>query len=244
MLEVVTHNWLGFIRKEIWFYDGGKYEPGAYTVFCAAQEIPLGECRYLEKYATSVIDLQKDETDLLGAIHPTYRYDIRSAERQGVVQEVVETPTAEDCKELLTGYAAFARSKKLVPLSGRLIDALRKNGRLRITKARAGNQVVATHVYICDSSLVSLLASFHGPGADNAKLRSEANKFLHWKDMLYFKASGLRKYDFGGVNPVKLPGISKFKTSFGGSLTHNYRLIQTPPYLYTFISLFKKLKKP
>ena len=241
MLEVVTHNWLGFIRKEIWFYDGGKYQRVSYTAFCAAQEIPLGECRYVEKYTTSVIDLAKDEKELLDAVHPTYRYDIRSAERHGVVQQLLEAPTSEDCKELLTEYAEFARIKKLSPLRARFIGALRESGCLRITKARADNQVVATHVYICDSSFVSLLASFHSPGADNAKLRSEANKFLHWKDMLYFKARGFKKYDFGGLNHEKLPGISKFKTSFGGTLTHNYRLIQAPPYLYLFISLFKKL---
>lgn len=240
---MVTHKWLGFVRKEIWFYDGGKYKPASYTVFCAALEIPLGECRFLEKYSTSVINLEKEEKELSGAIHPTYRYDIRSAERQGVVHQMVGTPSIGDCKVLLNEYTQFARSRKLSPLSARLIGALRQSGSLCITKARAGDHVVATHVYICDPTCVSLLASFHNPDSVTAKLRSEANKFLHWKDILYFKARGFKQYDFGGINPEKLPGISKFKTSFGGTLAHKYRLIQTPPYLYFFISLLKRLRK-
>jgi lipid II:glycine glycyltransferase (peptidoglycan interpeptide bridge formation enzyme) len=242
MIELVTHNLFGFVRKEIWFYNGEPYSPSAYTVFCAAREVPFGECRFIEKYTTSVIDLGKAEKDLLAAIHPTFRYDIRSAERQGVTVQQLDRPTAADCESMLQEYDRFARSRKLTPLNGRFLRAACLAGRLCITKASSNKQTVTTHVYLFDATQASLLASFHDPDFSNDKLRSESNKLLHWKDILFFKSRGLVHYDLGGLNPEKLPGVSKFKESFGGALVNNYRLIQTPGYLFYLISVIKKLK--
>ena len=51
------------------------------------------------------------------------------------------------------------------------------------------------------------------------------------------------KYDFGGINPEKVPGISQFKLNFGGEVEGKYRFIQTSNLVYFLIRLFKRLRK-
>lgn len=243
MIELQTHNFLGLSRKEIWFYRGEPVKRAAYTVFSAAYEIPPGPTRFLEDYSTSIIDLSKDESELFQAIHPTYRYDIRSAEKQKVSVKQLDSPTREDCKRLAADFDKFAKAKNLSALNHRLLCALQAKDHLCITAASVNGITVTTHVYVCNRTQVSLLSSFNNVRYENDKTRSEANKFLHWQDLLFFKKRGMLTYDFGGLNPEKLPGITKFKTSFGGTTVTNYRLIQTPAVLFHLISVLKKLKK-
>ncbi len=51
-----------------------------------------------------------------------------------------------------------------------------------------------------------------------------ANRFLHFKDMTYFKDNNYMVYDFGGyafeTNDEQLKNINDFKDSFGGTLIH------------------------
>ncbi len=48
-----------------------------------------------------------------------------------------------------------------------------------------------------------------------------ANRFLHWREVLYYKAEGFRYYDFGGCSPANTDkaspeyAITQFKLSFG-----------------------------
>ena len=50
---------------------------------------------------------------------------------------------------------------------------------------------------------------------------AHANHFLQWKEILYFKARGVTRYDFGGISlapeGTRLAGIDAFKRNFGGT---------------------------
>lgn len=243
MLEFVTNRFLFFSRKEVWFYNGEKIKPATYTVFSAAQKQPSDlKSSFIEKYFTSIIDLTRNEPDLFDAIHPTFRYDIRAAEKKGVQKTAVLSPTHADCVKLVNDYQVFASEKDLPPLSLPRILAIREKGKLLFTKAIYNGAEVATHIYITDGCTISLTSSFHNSSFTDSKIRSEANKFLHWKDILDFKQAGLKKYDFGGINPQKLPGVSKFKASFGGETTENFRFIRSSFLVRELVSLLKKRK--
>lgn len=241
MLEITTHNLPLIKRKEVWFYKGGSIKKEAYTVFSAANKPYSGKCEFLEKYQTVVIDLLKKETELLNAIHPTYRYDIRSAQKKGIISKMFLRPNLTDCLELINSYNAFAAEKKIPEMNKRWVKALQKNGSIIFSKAFFRNEDITTHVYIFDKETISLFSSFHNVNFSDSKIRSEANKLLHWEDILYSKNSGFKKYDWGGINPIKLPGVSKFKMSFGGDITENYRFIKTNPVLYYIINMLKKI---
>jgi lipid II:glycine glycyltransferase (peptidoglycan interpeptide bridge formation enzyme) len=240
MIEVTTHAFPGFSRKEIWFYNGEPYEPAVYTVFSAAQVIPEGKSIFLEKYTTSMVRLTCDEQLLFNAIHPTYRYDIRSAEKQGITTRLIFSPSKEECLELVSAYEKFAAERKLRKLQISWLLGLRKQGCLCITMAVCDGKVLATHIYIYDTNYASLAASFHNVEFENDKIRSAANKLLHWQDMRAFKEKGISQYDFGGINPQKHPGISKFKMSFGGTTVENFRCIKTSSLIFKLVSFLKR----
>ena len=243
MLEITTHNFLFFTRKEFWFYDGEKITEGTYNTFSAAKKINEGNITYLQKYQTTQIDLSKTEEDLFKAIHPTFRYDIRTAEKQNFKYISFDQPTNNDCKMLIESYNSFARSKNLKSYNRRWITALKKAGKLYFTKILLGNIILITHVYVFDNETILLSNSFHNPEFTNDRIRSEANKLLHWKDVLLFKSRNFKTYDFGGINPEKLPGVSKFKLNFGGEVTERYRYIKTSPLFLKFVTLYKTLIK-
>ena len=227
MLEITTHKFLFFTRKEFWFYDGEDLKKGAYNMFSAANKITGGSIQYLQKYQTTEIDLLKTEEELFKAIHSTFRYDIRTAEKQNFQCLSFLHPTNEDCETLIRAYNAFANSKGLNPYNRRWVFALKHSGNLYFTKILLGNIVLTTHVYLFDKTNILLTNSFHNSEFTNERIRSEANKLLHWKDILLFKSMNFKKYDFGGINPEKLPGVSKFKLNFGGDVKEKYRYINT-----------------
>lgn len=240
MLQFTTHNFLFFSRKEVWFYNGEKLNGKGYTVFSAAKKRKEGNTAFFEKYNTSIIDLSKPETELHNAIHPTFRYDIRVAEKNAIHVKLIKVPTREDCLKLIEDYNSFAKEKDLPPINKHRIMCLHKKGCINISKALLDNTEIVTHVYIFDKETVSLSSSFHHGGFTDQKLRSAANKLLHWKDILAFKELGFSHYDFGGINMSKLPGVSKFKMSFGGETVENFRYIQTSNLIYRLIKILRK----
>jgi hypothetical protein len=66
----------------------------------------------------------------------------------------------------------------------------------------------------CSASL------FRVHDTEHRALISRANRWLHWRSMLYFSEHGATHYDWGGVfedesAPERL-GINRFKKEFGG----------------------------
>ena len=243
MLVFTTHKYLLFTRKEIWFYNGEPLTKGTYSTFSAAKKLYGNNNQRYEKYITSIIDLTKSDEDLFNAIHPTYRYDIRSAEKKNLEHIILQHPNKNDCENLIKSYNLFAREKELAPMNTKYIFALQKTGNLCITKAELNGVEISTHLYIFDKNTISLSNSFNNVNFTDSKIRSEANKWLHWKDLLQFKKTDFKIYDFGGLNPKKLPGVSKFKMSFGGETVENYRFIITSPFIFNLLNFLKKIKK-
>ena len=74
------------------------------------------------------------------------------------------------------------------------------------------------HSCICDDKNIRLLHSCSEFRETDTAFRNaigRANKYLHWKDMLYFINQHKEKYDWGGISSFDTPnGIDKFKMSF------------------------------
>jgi len=242
MLIFTTHKYLFFTRKEIWFYDGEPVSEGTYNTFSAAKKNTGGHAKFGEKYLTSVVDLKKTEDELFKAIHPTYRYDIRSAEKKNMSFITILKPDKRNCEDLFKSYNSFAKAKGVPALKAKSILVLRETGNVCMTKILLNDVEISTHTYLYDKKTVSLASSFHNIHFTDDKIRSEANKYLHWKDILLFKSMGFEEYDFGGLNQKKFPGITKFKESFGGTTVENYRFIKTSSIVFYLVSIFKKTR--
>ena len=105
------------------------------------------------------------------------------------------------------------------------------------------------HSYLLDEKLgrTRLLHSASNVLNQNLdrKIIGFANRFLHYKDMLFFAEQGYKTYDLGGYaynsTDHKRQAINKFKDSFGGKLVYEPEFKSYPYFLAEKIYLhFKK----
>jgi lipid II:glycine glycyltransferase (peptidoglycan interpeptide bridge formation enzyme) len=234
MLSLITHRFPFFKKKEIWFYTGEPEKETAYTSYCCVKRNFDRPFENELKEITSIIDLTQSEKELFGAIHRTSRYHIRKAERLEFQFDSFLNPSPEVCRKLISSFRVFARFKNIPPMNSGRIMALQKLNHLIITTLTKKNKEILTHVYLFDEDRVILLHTFHDLSFKDAAVRGAANKYLHWKDILLFKEMNFKVYDFGGINPEKVPGITKFKLSFGGKneqansytrIAHPYKIL-------------------
>ncbi|MBI2966896.1 MAG: hypothetical protein HYY40_03660 [Bacteroidetes bacterium] len=240
MISLTTHKILFFTRKEFWFYDGEKINEGTYNVFSAAKKIYDRHSKYFTKYRTTQIDLFKAESELLKAIHPRLRYDIRLAEKKKMEFVAIADPTETECVEITNHFNLFIKSKPITPMAKRWLLSVRKSGKLFITKIKFNNENVVTHIFIINGNVVLNTQSFINPFFTIDDILKFANKLLHWKDIMYFKEMGFRYYNFGPVSD-QLKGITQFKTNFGGGEEEYYRYIIANPFIFSLVTMLKKL---
>ncbi len=246
MIQFTTHRFLFFSRREIWFYDGENFEEGTYTAFSAAHRSlemntsSITECKTV-LYGTILTDLLKSKEELFSLIHPTFRYDIKSAEKRNLHYEADCNPTINNCDQAISIFQKFAKSKNLNPINRKWLLALNKSNSICISKISMDNIVIVIHIYIVDKKESLLSHSFHNVDFKNDRIKGEANKSLHWKDIQFFKSMNFEKYDWGGTNFIQNPGISKFKLNFGGSPVTKFRYIKTSPLIYRITKLYKSI---
>ena len=240
MLEVCTHRFLFFSRKEFWFYAGENIKKAPYSVFCYSEE-PEAKNKYqVLKEETSLIYLDKMRAELLAALSRTCKTHIRRAEKMNFRIDVKDEPDHGICNQVLKEFSLFAKNKA-IQWNPRRIKAAAKIKRLIITEIFLEKQKLCTHIYLHDQKRIVLLHSYHQAGADR-KILAYANKWLHWNDMLRFKELGMILYDFGGLNFREHQGISRFKAAFGGETRTCYSYIETTPVWGGFMKAFRKLK--
>ena len=239
MIELITHRFLFFTRKEFWLYDGEDIKTGTYNSFSAAKQVKDGSL-HLQPYNAPFIDLTPSTADLLNAVDQRLRYDLKLAEKKGMELQLLKRPTDAEINEITRSFNAFAKDRPIAPLTQRWMQAARRNGNLLITHMLHNGKVVVTHLFLTDGNTVLNTQSYHDPSFHDASISKFANKLLHWKEILLFKEMGYRKYSFGPASDA-LKGITRFKMSFGSHTEVNYRFIQTSP-LFSFITKWKRKK--
>lgn len=192
---------------------------------------------------TRMIDLGKyDEESLLSSFAKNTGYEIRKAERDGILFEL---ETSYDL--YIDFYNSFARSKGLGEIGPDVKDY---SNNLLITKAVHDNETLVMHSYLYDDTVkrASLYhtASLFRNEHDSKKRRmiSRANRFLHYKDMLFFLQQNYRAYDFGGYayetkDPERIK-INEFKDSFHGELVYENSYYPIWKYLYDGLRILSK----
>jgi peptidoglycan pentaglycine glycine transferase (the first glycine) len=177
--------------------------------------------------ATWRLDLRPDPEDILAQMHRTARYNIRRAERKGVIVRVgteADIPTFERVRKIHAerrGYGPAPRGyyRRLWSIFG---------DHYRIFLAEYEGQVLAVRSNIIFGDIV-----YAQHLVDNGLHRNlNAPSLLHWKAMQYGKERGCTWYDFGGIemhiaraimndepiSDTKAGRAAEFKRSFGGQL--------------------------
>ena len=170
---------------------------------------------------TLVLDLTKSETELLAAMKPKARYNIKVAERHGVViEETNDFPafwrllesTSDRQQFNLHSRSHYEKILELLPGT-------------RLCFARYQDKIVAAYLMVSFGSTVTYLH-----GATNPEYRAVmAPYLLQWEEIKKAKRDGARQYDFWGINSftrtgyptlvrAAWEGFTRFKLGFGGQV--------------------------
>jgi hypothetical protein len=205
--------------------------PECDVLFCLQiPEPPKGH--YSWPFSTLVLDLERPESSILGAMKPETRRQIRQMERNGAyVTDIMPDPSGALVDEFCTFYDGFARLKGVESLHPEEMNAIARQQRLVLGCARdlEGRAVVWHAYYRGATRAVQLCSASHFRNAASPSERAtvgKANRWLHWQEVLYFRRTGIALFDFGGwyagSSDQELLRINQFKEEFGGSILHEW----------------------
>jgi lipid II:glycine glycyltransferase (peptidoglycan interpeptide bridge formation enzyme) len=170
---------------------------------------------------TVVSDLAPDEDALLAAMKPKWRYNIRLAERRGVV---VRDGTADDLPAFYAMYTETGGRDGFLVRPYPYYRAIWE----RFLRETHGHLLLAE---VDGAPVAGLILFRYGPtawyfyGASTAQARElMPNHALQWAALRWAKAAGCTRYDWWGAPDVldesdPMWGVYRFKQGFGGEFT-------------------------
>lgn len=195
---------------------------------------------FIKKISTTiVIPTQGSDDDLLAHMKSNTRNEIRKAIREGCTFEELQ-----DIPLFVNYYNSFAEEKGLALIDN---DHCYKYGEsLKIFAVKKDDDIFSAHANLVDKqtkrSMLLYSASIRLTDNINRSAVGNANRFLHFKELAWFRDYGIESYDFGGIytgeKDTAQIGIASFKRSFGGEEKKSISVYSIPYYL---LLLFKRL---
>lgn len=185
-----------------------------------------GSCYICNRQYTLFNDLNIDLKVIISKFSKTIRNEVHRAEKVNIKQFIIDSYDQENelfyIKMEKVYEKMFKEKGQRRKLNLSLIRSGLKNKNIIITVAKnEDDEILVYHVYLHDKKNVLLLysTSYSNRDKDKAKIIGWANKFLHYKDIEYFKFKKYTNYEWGGIkNPEQPNGIDKFKMGFGGEI--------------------------
>ena len=181
--------------------------------------------------STYLIDLTKSEKELLFSMHSKTRYNIRLAERHGVV---VESSTPDNQGKLFDEFynllrTTAARDRFHLHSATYYRKMMETLPNVSIFTARHKDEPLASALVIFFAGTATYL---HGASGDRHR-NLMAPHLLHWEIMRAAKADGNNSYDFWGIAPPDEPnhpwaGITRFKMGFCGEVATMPEALELP----------------
>lgn len=190
------------------------------------------EYKGLEKYYTLHTNLLEKEEEIFNKIRISTRKILRKAMKENKYDYLVNNnPTNDTILEFADFYNIFAKNKKIIKCNISKLRALQKENALSLSlvKNKEGNVLVFEANVIDNERVRGIYSATHFRLTNDKEKRKEicnANKYLHWMNIKYFKKEGYRIFDYGGValnkNNIERSNIDYFKRGFGGHLVTEY----------------------
>jgi lipid II:glycine glycyltransferase (peptidoglycan interpeptide bridge formation enzyme) len=174
---------------------------------------------------TVIIDLSSGPEAVLGAMKPKWRYNVRLAEKKGVVVELVGIEslhewyglyqvTAQRDRISIHPEAYYSRLLELA-LPGSIPEA-----RLYMARSKEGSLLAGIICVFQGEDAVYLYGASSNEGRELMPAYA-----LQWRAMKDAMAMGCTRYDLFGIPPADDPshpmhGLWRFKTGFGGMVIH------------------------
>jgi len=208
----------------------------------------------IQPLRTILIDIEKDESEILAKMKQKTRYNIRLAERKGVMVE-----TSDDLKLFYQMIVQTGERDRFSVHSRdyyeKVYHLFREKGQCELFMARYQNIPIAGLMVFAQGN-----RAFYFYGASTNQYREVmAPYLLQWRAILWAKERGCTSYDLWGVPDYDetflesqfekrrdgLWGVYRFKRGFGGNLVRYagpYDYVASPP-LYTLYNLYLQRKR-
>ncbi|MFA6393780.1 MAG: peptidoglycan bridge formation glycyltransferase FemA/FemB family protein [Patescibacteria group bacterium] len=189
-----------------------------------------------------ILNINRPEEEILGAMKKRTRYSIRKAEKDGI--KITTSANPEDVKLFYGMYLETAKRQKFIPFSESYIrrefEIFKNNNKALMFFAYFKGKLISAAVIIFSSGM-----AFYHHGAsirsDNSGLT--ASELLQWNVILEARRRGLKNYNFWGIAPEnakKHPwrGLTIFKKGFGGraeNYLHAQDLVISPKYWLNYV---------
>ena len=197
-------------REELFF----RLEPQEVT---GVEE--LKKSKDIQPRDTWIIDLSKNEEELLAQMHPKTRYNIGLAKKKEV--KIIFSDKPEDIGHFLRLIKTTATRNQISVHSdhyyGLLWQTLLDHGAGLLAMAKVGDEVVAANLLLKFGPSITYL---HG-GSNHEYRNYMSPQLLQWECICKAKELGFLIYDFWGIAPKDnsqphWQGITRFKRGFGG----------------------------
>lgn len=189
----------------------------------------------IEPNQTDVLRIDKDDEDLLSAMKPKWRRNIKKAQRDGVkIGEVCDRDAVDKFYSVIKDVEKNTKFKvRKKRYFRKMWDVLSQEGLIRIFVATYKDEVIASYlVLVTDTAAFEIYGGAASRGRD-----LEASYLLKWEIIRIMRTGGRKFYDHWGVAPKdsdkhSLSGISYFKNGFGGKYVQ---------FLPQYVKVFKTL---
>lgn len=183
----------------------------------------------LDAEVSWILDIDKDQSQLLSQMRKTTRYLIRKAQKIGVV--VTQAKDEKAIEDLLELYKIMVKEKGIIP---------HKGIREEFTQLVKNDQAVIFRGYYNNKLLGAALIIFYGDEGiyhHSAHLRTKedipVSYLLQWEAILESKRRKKKRYNFWGIEPScnkRHPwyGLSLFKMGYGGYMRRFIRAKDLP----------------
>lgn len=172
-----------------------------------------------------IIDLKPPEADILAAMKPKTRYNIRLSHRKGVR---VASTSVDMLPQFYDLYWQTAKRNGFLPGSYRHFSALFSTIALNPGGAEILFLLAKRGPYILAGAIIAISgrrATYLFGASANDGRNLMGPYALHWEAIKQVRGMGCLTYDMGAVSPVADPshpfyGLYRFKTGFGGKVVH------------------------
>src|SRR3989338_9126658 len=177
--------------------------------------------KQIQPYKTVVLDLTLPEEHLSGKMHTKTRYNIKVAEKHGII--IKPSQDVDSFWKLLqktTKRDRFSSHPKVY--YQKLLDYFNHNemkvdlvmAYLPAGQAGHNNKAIAGAILMTYGD-----TCYYLHGASDYEYRAMMAPYaLHWDIIRYLKNNGIKYYDFWGIDAKKLPGVTRFKFGWGGDM--------------------------
>jgi len=178
-------------------------------------------------YFTTTIDLSQDIGEIWSKIKRQHKRHIRRAQNDGT-----NITVSNNFEEFHKIYKRFLKLKNYDDPFGLNVPSskfMQKYGILFIAKNE--DKILGGNVYFLDKDNVLLVNNAYqkiGNTIENNKRSYDANCYIHWEAIQYFKNLNVINYDLGGLKSDeikihhKMSGLNYYKLSFGGDVFTQY----------------------